>query len=77
MTSTNAIQQSLEIFIGELAVDEELRASFFCNPRKTLRLAADWGLPLSDTEVGALLGANQSFWDQVLEGLDDRLQAAA
>jgi len=63
--------------ISELAVDEELRESSFHSPRKTLRLAADWGLPLGDTEVMALLGADQSFWDQVLEGLDDRLQAAA
>ena len=75
--SAATIQQSLEIFIDELVMDEELRQSFFRNPRKTLRLAADWGLPLSDSEICALLATNRSFWDQVVEALDVRLQQAA
>lgn len=72
-----AMEQTLNLFIHELDSDEELRQAFFRNPRKTLRLAADWGLPLSDTEVMALLGTDHGFWDRVLEGLGDRFQEAA
>ena len=78
MTINDAnIEQTVDLFIYELQTDEELREAFFRNPWKTLRLAADWGLPLSDTEVMALLGVGHGFWDRVLEGLDDRLQDAA
>ena len=40
------MEQTLDLFIHELEMDEELRQAFFRNPRETLRLAADWGLPL-------------------------------
>jgi hypothetical protein len=70
-------QQSLEILIDHLIDDEELRDSFLRTPRQTLRLAADWGLPISDSEMQALIAADPAVWDQIADELDSRLQLAA
>ena len=71
------MDQTLEIFIEQLLSDEELRQSFFRNPRATLRLAGDWGMPLCDSEIQALLSTTPSLWDRIAEDLIDRLQRAA
>src|SRR5262249_22747887 len=55
-------EQGLEIFIGELIEDEEFRDSFLRNPRQTLGQAAEWGLPISDSEMRALLASDPSDW---------------
>jgi len=69
--------QSVEIFIDELVSDEEFREAFLRSPRKTLQFAADWGLPLSESEIRSLMAIDQSMWERVVEELDVRLQAAA
>ncbi len=76
MTDSNR-QQSLDILMDELVSDEELRESFFRSPAKTLRMAGDWGLPLSDNEMRWLMSTDSSIWESVLEELDERLQEAA
>lgn len=75
--ATRCRQQSLEIFIDELIADEEFRDAFLRSPRQTLRLAADWGLPLSESELRSLLASDPSVWDRVADELDSRLQEAA
>jgi hypothetical protein len=47
------------------------------HPRQTLRLADEWGLPLSDSEINSLIATEPALWDRVAEELDDRLQQAA
>jgi hypothetical protein len=71
------MEQTVEMFIEELAADEEFREAFFRNPRKALRMANEWGLPFTDTEVMLLIATNPSVWDRVAENLDARLQQAA
>jgi len=71
------MRQSIEIFIEELVTDEEFREAFLRSPRKTLQFAADWGLPLSESEIGSLMNIDRSVWDRVVEELDVRLQEAA
>lgn len=71
------MEQTFEIFIDELASDEELRHSFLANPRRTLMSADDWGLPFCDSEIRSLLATEQSVWDRLAEELDARLQQAA
>ena len=71
------MRQSIEIFIEELVTDEEFREAFLRSPRKTLQFAADWGLPLSESEIGSLMSIDRSVWDRVVEELDVRLQEAA
>lgn len=71
------MEQTFEIFIDHLLADEELRDSFLRSPRQTLRLAAEWGLPLCDSEIQSLIATGQSVWERVAEELDCRLQDAA
>jgi len=70
-------QQSLEIFIDHLIEDEELRDAFLHNPAKTLRLAADWGVPLCDSEIRALVAIGPAIWDRITDDVGARLQEAA
>jgi hypothetical protein len=78
MTSTETnLDQSLEIFIEELVTDEEFRAAFLRNPWKTVCLAREWGVPLSESEICALAGTARSTWESVAERLQGRLLEAA
>jgi len=70
-------QRTLDIFIEELVADEEFRDAFFRHPLRTVRRAADWGLPLSESEVRALVATDPAVWDRIAEDLDARLQEAA
>jgi hypothetical protein len=71
------MDQTFEIVIDQLVEDEEFRDSFFRNPRKTLRLADEWGLPLSDSEIHSLLERTPAVWERVARELNARLQEAA
>jgi hypothetical protein len=71
------VQRNLDIFIEELMADEEFRDSFFRNPFRTLRQAADWGLPISESEIRALIAANPAVWERVADEVESRLQLAA
>ena len=71
------MEQTIAIFIDHLVADEEFRHDFLRNPRRTLRLADEWGLPLSDSEIRSLIATEPAVWDRVAEELDDRLQQAA
>jgi len=71
------MKQSIAIVVEELLADEEFRSSFLRNPRKALWLAGEWGVPLTDSEIGALLAAEPALWDRVAEDLIDRMQQAA
>ena len=71
------MEQTFEILINELVADEEFRDSFLRNPRRALHLAGDWGLPLCESEIHALMTIERSRWDEVAEEVDARLQMAA
>ena len=71
------LDDSLEILISELVTDEELRDSFIQNPERTLRVASDWALPLSASELQSLRMQADRLLDKVAEELTWRLLAAA
>jgi hypothetical protein len=71
------LNDSLEILIGELVTDDELRDAFLRDPERTLRHANDWALPLSESEVQLLRVPSFRLWDKVAEALEGRLSAAA
>jgi len=78
MTSTDRHpDDTLEILIGELMADEELRDAFLRDPDRTLQRASDWALPLSDSEVRALRRAAHRICDTVAEALEARWPVAA
>jgi hypothetical protein len=78
MTHTRQLlDDSLEILLGELITDEELRDSFIQNPERTLQLAGDWGLPLSASELQSLRMHADRLLERVAEELTWRVLAAA
>ena len=78
MTSTDRHpEDTIEILIGELMADEELRDAFLRDPDRTLRGASDWALPLSDSEVRALRRSAHRIYDTVAEALEARWPAVA
>jgi hypothetical protein len=70
-------QRSIEILVGRLVTDEELRQQFVAEPREILRLARQHGLELTTAEADALLASPVALWDQLAAFLDPRLQKAS
>jgi hypothetical protein len=69
--------RSVEILIGRLVTDEELRERFVAEPRETLRLAQQRGLVLTAAETDALLACPVALWESLAAALDPRLQKAS
>ncbi len=70
-------QRSVEILIGRLVTDEELRRRFVAAPRATIRLEQRRGLELTAAEVDALLASPVALWESLAAALDPRLQKAS
>jgi hypothetical protein len=71
------VQRSIEILIGRLITDEGFRMAFLRDPKRTLELASEWELPLSRSEISALLATDPSLWNRVADQVDTRLQKAS
>jgi hypothetical protein len=69
-------QRSVEVLIGRLVTDEELRGRFTVAPRETIQLEQQRGLELSADEVEALLTSPVALWGRLAASLDPRLQKA-
>jgi hypothetical protein len=70
-------QRSVEILIGRLVTDEELRRRFVADPRETIRLEQLRGLELTAAEVDALLASPMALWERLAAAFDPRLQKAS
>jgi len=70
-------QRSIEILVGRLVTDEELRRRFIAAPLETLRLVQQQGLELTAAERDALLASPVSLWTCLVGVLDERLQKAS
>ena len=70
-------QRSVEILIGRLVTDEELRERFVVAPLETLRLERQQGVELTAAELDALLASPLSLWTRLAALLDERLQKAS
>ena len=75
--SERHVDDTIEILIGELMADEELRDAFLRNPERTLRSASDWALPLSDSELRSLTASAHRLRDTVVDAIEARWPAAA
>jgi hypothetical protein len=69
-------QKSVQLIIGLILTDEELRATFLRGPRDTLSELRDRGLELSAVEVDALVRTDRRLWQRGAEWIDARLQRA-
>jgi hypothetical protein len=70
-------QRSVEILIGRLVTDEELRRRFVAEPRETIRHEQLRGLELSAAEIEALVTSSVALWETLAAILDPRLQKAS
>lgn len=73
-------QRSVEILLGKLVTDEEIRQRFRVDPAGVLAVAQERGLELSAVEMEALWGLHAGALDKLdkLAGaLDPRLQKAS
>jgi len=70
-------QKSVEIFIGKLASDEELRGRFRRDRLAAIRQLQNEGLDLTPLEVASLVSADADAFDRLADALDPRLQKAS
>jgi hypothetical protein len=67
-------QRNVEILIGRLLTDEELRTQFLHAPFETLTALAEQGLELTRGEIDALVQTDVQLWGRVAAKLPSRLQ---
>ena len=67
-------QRTVQLLIGQIITDEELRHQFVSRPRETLTALADQGLDLTKNEIEALVRTDQRLWDTAARRIDPRLQ---
>jgi hypothetical protein len=70
-------QKSVELLLGKLASDEELRAQFHSDPLATIRSLEARGLEFTPLEIEALQTLDVDAMERLAEGLDPRLQKAS
>lgn len=70
-------QKSVEIVIGKLATDEELRARFLADPMAALDGLGERGLDLNPAEREALLAIPKGVWIVIPRWIHPRLQKIA
>jgi hypothetical protein len=67
-------QRSVELVIGRLLTDEELRLRFHQDPIGTLADFTERGFELTRGEIDALLQTDAQVWGQTAERINPRLQ---
>jgi hypothetical protein len=64
----------VEILIGRLLTDEDLRRRFTREPRATLDERQQQGWELTPSEVDALLSPEASVWSEMARRIPSKLQ---
>ena len=67
-------QRNVEILLGRLLTDEELRRSFARAPLDTLSEFSEQGWELTRGEIDALAATDAQLWSRVAAKLPSRLQ---
>jgi hypothetical protein len=67
-------QRNVELVIGRLVTDEELRTRFARAPLETLQSLSERGFELSSGEIAALVDTDIGLWGRVAARLPSRLQ---
>ena len=67
-------QKTVQLLIGQIVTDEELRRRFLRTPRETLSALRDQGVELTASEIEALVETDRQLWTSAAARLDRRLQ---
>jgi len=66
--------KTVQLIIGRILTDEELREKFLVAPVETLSAFRESGLELTDCEIEALTTTDRELWKRGAEWIDARLQ---
>jgi hypothetical protein len=67
-------QKTVQLIVGRILTDEELRARFLTRPIETLASLRQMGFELTNTEMDAILRTDRRLWEMGAEWIDPRLQ---
>jgi hypothetical protein len=67
-------QRTVQLLIGQIVTDEDLRRRFIAAPAETLAAFRDQGFELTLLEVQALLDTTPTLWERLARSIDPRLQ---
>jgi hypothetical protein len=67
-------QKTVQLVIGRLLTDEELRARFVERPLDTLAALRDQGFELTRDEIEALADSDSTMWASMARRIHPRLQ---
>jgi hypothetical protein len=67
-------QRTVQLIIGQILTDEELRSDFLERPLEILTSMRDRGFELTNVEIDALARMDRRFWAVGAEWIDARLQ---
>ena len=70
-------QKMVQLVIGQLITDEELRLRFLDEPGGTMAALRDRGFELTDGEIEALLQTDRKLWNLVARRIHPHLQRCA
>jgi len=66
--------KTVEVIIGRILTDEELRGKFLVSPVEVLSTFRDAGFDLTDAEIDALADTDRRLWESGADWVDSRLQ---
>jgi hypothetical protein len=67
-------QRTVQLLIGQIVTDEDLRRQFIAAPAATLAAIRDQGLELTRLEIQALIDTDPAFWEKAARTINPRLQ---
>jgi hypothetical protein len=67
-------QKTVQLIIGQILTDEELRSDFLERPMATLTSLRDRGLELTNSELDALIESDRRLWRWGAQWIDSRIQ---
>jgi hypothetical protein len=68
------MQRTVQLVIGLILTDEELRSDFLKRPAETLNALRERGFELTHTELDALVRTDRRLWVVAAAWIDERLQ---
>jgi hypothetical protein len=70
-------QRTVQLLIGQIVTDEDLRRRFIAAPDETLAAIRDQGFELTRLEVEALLDTAPNVWERMARSIHPRLQGCS
>ena len=67
-------QKTVQLLIGQIVTDEELRRRFVRQPLETLTALRDQGVELTTSEIEALVDTDKQLWNSIAARIHPRLQ---